>query len=525
MSGSTIVTGAAGFAGSHLLDLLAADGVDVVAWHRPAGHPPREVAGVRWQAVDLLDQRAVLRAIDDAAPAVVYHCAGAAHVGQSWGKAAATLRVNVLGTHSIVEALRTAAPDARLLITSSALVYGPSVDAIDETHPIRPANPYGLSKVAQEMVAWGEGGHRHTYIARPFNHFGPRQDPTFVSAAFARQIARIEAGLSRARDSCRQPRGSSGSHRRPRYGSRLSSHRRAGRCGAAIQRVHGDTGGRGHLARHARLACARGCPNRARPFTVSPQRHAGRARESGPGEPRTRMDGDHSGRADRARPARLLAPSGSHDVNTSTARTAGAVTLVLALTILVTWPLAPSMSSMLSPHFDAQFSIWRLGWIAHALATAPTRIFDANIFYPAPRTLAYSDATMLQGVLGAPLFWAGVSPVFIYNAMLFAGFAASGLALFLLMRHLSGSTEAFAGCRGDLHGPAVPHRALHAPGDAVGGVRAAHALGHASSRRRRLAALRSSRRRLHLAPGALAACTTACSSRCGWRSLRPRWSC
>jgi GDP-4-dehydro-6-deoxy-D-mannose reductase len=45
------------------------------------------------------------------------------------------------------------------------------------------------------MVGWGEGGHRHTYIARPFNHFGPRQDPSFVSAAFARQIARIEAGL------------------------------------------------------------------------------------------------------------------------------------------------------------------------------------------------------------------------------------------------------------------------------------------------------------------------------------------
>jgi len=195
MTGSTIVTGAAGFAGSHLLDLLAADGVDVVAWHRPDGHQPREVAGVKWRAVDLLDRQAVLRAVGDAAPAVVYHCAGAAHVGQSWGKAAATLRVNVLGTHSIVEALRTAAPDARLLITSSALVYGPSVDAIDETHPISPVNPYGLSKVAQEMVGSGEGGHCHTYIARPFNHFGPRQDSSFVSAAFARQIARIEAGL------------------------------------------------------------------------------------------------------------------------------------------------------------------------------------------------------------------------------------------------------------------------------------------------------------------------------------------
>lgn len=196
MNRSTIVTGAAGFAGSHLLDLLAADGgQDILAWHRPGGHQPRPVDGVRWQAVDLLDRQSVLRAVEAAAPATVYHCAGAAHVGQSWGKAASTLRVNVLGTHSLVEALRTAAPDARLLITSSALVYGPSADAIDETCAIRPANPYGLSKVAQEMTGCGEGGHAQTYIARPFNHFGPRQDSSFVSAAFAKQIARIEAGL------------------------------------------------------------------------------------------------------------------------------------------------------------------------------------------------------------------------------------------------------------------------------------------------------------------------------------------
>jgi hypothetical protein len=115
---------------------------------------------------------------------------------------------------------------------------------------------------------------------------------------------------------------------------------------------------------------------------------------------------------------------------------------MLALTTLVTWPQATHLSSMLSAHFDAQFSVWRLGWIAHALATAPARIFDANIFYPARATLAYSDATMLQGVLGAPLFWTGVSPVLIYNVMLFVGFAASGMAMFVLMKHLSDSTEA-----------------------------------------------------------------------------------
>ena len=57
------------------------------------------------------------------------------------------------------------------------------------------ANPYGLSKIAQELVGTASGGHPRTFIARPFNHVGPRQDQSFVSAAFARQIAEIEAGL------------------------------------------------------------------------------------------------------------------------------------------------------------------------------------------------------------------------------------------------------------------------------------------------------------------------------------------
>jgi len=169
--------------------------VPTVAWHRPQGHAPRTLPGVRWQAVDLLDAAAVRDAIRDAAPSVIYHCAGAAHVGQSWDTTANTLRVNVLGTHHLVEAIRAHAPDAALLITSSALVYGPGLDAVDEGHPLTPNNPYGLSKIAQELVGTASGGHPLTFIARPFNHFGPRQDPSFVSAAFARQIAEIEAGL------------------------------------------------------------------------------------------------------------------------------------------------------------------------------------------------------------------------------------------------------------------------------------------------------------------------------------------
>ena len=195
MARPTIVTGAAGFAGGHLLDLLAADQPDVIGWYRPLGDTIRQVPGVQWAAVEMLDPAAVYTEIARSRPAVVYHLAGAAHVGQSWDRTAQTLQINVLGTHHLIEAVRAEVPDARVLITSSALVYGQSDAAITEADPIAPANPYGLSKVAQEMVGTASGGHEHTCIARPFNHFGIRQDPAFVAAAFAKQIAEIEAGL------------------------------------------------------------------------------------------------------------------------------------------------------------------------------------------------------------------------------------------------------------------------------------------------------------------------------------------
>ncbi len=195
MSRTTLITGATGFAGSHLLDALLADGADTIAWNRPGGHPARQLAGVLWQSVDLLDRAMVRGAVQAYPPSVVFHCAGAAHVGQSWGTTTQTLKANVLGTHNLVEALRQFAPDAKLLVTSSALVYGPSREAIDESFALLPDSPYGLSKIAQEMVASEPGGLTSSYIARPFNHVGPRQEPTFSSAAFAKQIAQIEAGL------------------------------------------------------------------------------------------------------------------------------------------------------------------------------------------------------------------------------------------------------------------------------------------------------------------------------------------
>ena len=119
---------------------------------------------------------------------------------------------------------------------------------------------------------------------------------------------------------------------------------------------------------------------------------------------------------------------------------AGAALFALAATVFVTWPQAQLLSTHLAAHHDAQFSIWRLGWIAHALATSPRHLFDANIFHPAAGTLAYSDATLLEGLLGAPLFWAGLPPALVYNVLLLAGFGGSGLGMFVLARHLTRAT-------------------------------------------------------------------------------------
>jgi GDP-4-dehydro-6-deoxy-D-mannose reductase len=189
-----LVTGAAGFAGSHLVDLLSGSGATLVAWHRPGGSPPRESAGVRWDAVDLLDQAQVQAAIDRARPAAVYHCAGAAHVARAWDSTASTFATNVRGTHHVLRALERSGVEARVFVPSSALVYASAEQALDEDDPLLPSNPYGLSKLAQEMLGVRSNGALRVTIARPFNHIGPRQDPHFAASGFARRIADIEAG-------------------------------------------------------------------------------------------------------------------------------------------------------------------------------------------------------------------------------------------------------------------------------------------------------------------------------------------
>jgi GDP-4-dehydro-6-deoxy-D-mannose reductase len=193
---SVLVTGAAGFVGSHLLERLEQEDTDIVAWLRPGTEAPVIGSRVRWMTVEMLDRDAVFTAVAAAAPTQIYHLAGIPHVGESWSHTYDTFAGNVLATHYLFDALRRQALAPRVLVTSSATVYAPSPDAIAESAAVNPNNPYGTSKLAQEMVArrsWEDDGIPGL-IARAFNHVGPRQSPSFVAPSVAQQIAAIEAG-------------------------------------------------------------------------------------------------------------------------------------------------------------------------------------------------------------------------------------------------------------------------------------------------------------------------------------------
>ena len=194
MVASVLVTGAAGFAGSHLVERLATTGVSLTAWaHRTPPHPT--VNAVTWQAVDVLDREGVDRALSAARPTVVYHCAGVAQSGSAWSRIGTTFEVNVRGTSNVLAAVERHAPGARVVVTSSALVYKHAAEPLREDSPLEPAGPYAVSKLAQDTLARRAAGRGlDVVVARPFNHIGPRQTADFVASSVARQVALIERG-------------------------------------------------------------------------------------------------------------------------------------------------------------------------------------------------------------------------------------------------------------------------------------------------------------------------------------------
>ena len=117
---------------------------------------------------------------------------------------------------------------------------------------------------------------------------------------------------------------------------------------------------------------------------------------------------------------------------------AGVLAVALAI---VTWPYATVLTKGLPESIDPMFSIWRLSWFAHAVR-AHISIANANIFYPETGTFAFSDMMLLLDGVAAPLLWAGLDKVVVYNVLLAGGFISSGLALFMAARALHVPSQA-----------------------------------------------------------------------------------
>jgi GDP-4-dehydro-6-deoxy-D-mannose reductase len=162
----------------------------VVALSRSAEeHVPEGARGI---AVDLLDAFATERAVAEAAPQVVYHLAAQASVPAAWRQPSETLGLNVQTTLHLLEAVRRHAPEARVVAVGSGEVYGPPAELpVAEDAPLRPQNPYAVSKAAAELLAgmYADAHGLHVVRVRPFNHAGPGQTDEYVVATLARQAA------------------------------------------------------------------------------------------------------------------------------------------------------------------------------------------------------------------------------------------------------------------------------------------------------------------------------------------------
>jgi GDP-4-dehydro-6-deoxy-D-mannose reductase len=194
-----LVTGAGGFAGKHLVSYLSSHADWELYGNAHSTDEPYN-GRIRWVHSDLTKKDQAASVVEQVRPDYVFHLAAQSNVQQAFKDPEATLMNNVVSQLNLLDALRNTCPEARILIVGSSEQYGlvhPEDVPIDEDTPFRPNNPYAVSKIAQDalalqyFLAYGQKNVR----VRPFNHIGPGQSEHFVAAAFAKQVARIEAGL------------------------------------------------------------------------------------------------------------------------------------------------------------------------------------------------------------------------------------------------------------------------------------------------------------------------------------------
>ncbi|MDO9541054.1 MAG: GDP-mannose 4,6-dehydratase [Kiritimatiellia bacterium] len=190
-----LVTGSQGFVGHHLMrELHRPNWVTGAFDLAPANG---QCTGINYHQGDIQDQQAVEDAVKQFLPEACIHLSGLAFVPEGWTNTEALFSVNALGTIHLLEACRKHAPSAKVLVISSAEVYGRQSGQypVNENDPFHPDNPYAISKAAADRITllYARQYSMHTMVARPGNHIGPGQSANFAVSSFARQLRDIAA--------------------------------------------------------------------------------------------------------------------------------------------------------------------------------------------------------------------------------------------------------------------------------------------------------------------------------------------
>lgn len=199
-----MITGVTGFAGAHLANMLAVElpGAELYGGFKPSSQGSlKELSGkVEGIPLDVLDKEQVEQSLKGISPDIIYHFAAFVSVARSFENPALTFQTNAVGTINLLEAAKNCCRSAKIIVPGSAEAYGridPNDMPITELQPLCARNPYGLSKVSQEMVAqyYQETFGMQIYLTRSFHYTGPGQPTGFVCSDFAKQIAEIERGM------------------------------------------------------------------------------------------------------------------------------------------------------------------------------------------------------------------------------------------------------------------------------------------------------------------------------------------
>ena len=200
-----LVIGGSGFVGKHLLRELSAQNPAVLQVSKlpEESWNCEEFPDVEAVDLNILSDEDVHRCISESRPDYLFHLAAQSSVGVSFQKPKLTFEINLIGTLSVLESVRSICPGCRILFIGTAEQYGivdPSDLPIREDFPISPVSPYAVSKMAAEALAmayWKNYGIQ-TIMVRSFNNIGPGQAPGFVVSSFSRQVALIENGSQEA---------------------------------------------------------------------------------------------------------------------------------------------------------------------------------------------------------------------------------------------------------------------------------------------------------------------------------------